>query len=161
MQELDAAGMLATPDNRSPALPTAESARDLPFLNAVIHESLRCFPPATAGVGRILDRELTVNGALLPKGTLAMMAIWPIHYSTESWGDDAGAWRPERWREGRSVNVVKKDANGHLRWLPFSHGAQNCIGQHLAMVRASLAELHHVRQGKLSYLLVLDLSPPR
>jgi Cytochrome P450 len=128
--------MLATSDNLTPALPTAESARDLPFLDAVVHEGLRCFPPVAPGVVGILDREVNVNGALLPKGTLALLPIWAVHYSEEAWGLDAGEWRPGRWLEGRSVNAVKKDKDGNPRWMPFSHGAQSCIGQHLAMVRS-------------------------
>ena len=54
------------------------------------------------------------------------------------WGKDAGAWRPERWLEGRSVAAAKRDAAGAPRWLPFSDGRQNCIGQHIATVRCAL-----------------------
>ena len=52
-----------------------------------------------------------------------------------AWGPDAGVWRPERWLEGKGVAAMKKDANGHLRFIPFVTGAQNCLGQHVAMVR--------------------------
>ena len=127
--------MLASGEHPQPTLPTAESVRELPFLDAVVHESLRCFPPISAGVGRQLSQDVVVNGRTLPKGTILSCAIWAVHYSTVAWGPDAGVWRPQRWLEARSVNACKKDASGHTRWLPFTQGTQNCLGQHLAMVR--------------------------
>jgi Cytochrome P450 len=145
VQELAAAGMLATRDDPTPTQPTAESARELRFLNAVVHESLRCFPPATAGVARKTQREVDIAGAVVPKDSLAILPIWAVHYCTDAWGPDAGEWRPGRWLEGRIVNAVKKDRNGNPRWLPFQHGAQNCIGQHLAMVRARMLRCQSAR----------------
>ena len=127
--------MLASEDKSKPTLPTADSLRDLPYLNIVVHESLRCFPPVSIGVARRLGKDVVVHGQPLPSGSLIAMSIWAIHYSTDAWGADAGRWRPSRWQEARSVNAAKKDVAGHMRWLPFTHGAQNCIGQHLAMVR--------------------------
>lgn len=135
MQELDGAGMLASESNPQPVLPSADSVKKLHFLDAVIHESLRCFPPAVFGGSRLLDRDVDLDGFIVPKGTTINMNIWSLHYSAAAWGADAGLWRPDRWLEGRSCNAVKRDANGHLRWVPFTQGAQNCIGQHLATVR--------------------------
>jgi cytochrome P450 len=135
LQELDTARLVSTPQNPSPPGPTAAQLRDLPFLDAILHESLRVFPPAPSGTIRDLDKDLEIAGTRLPKGTSVMMSPWAIHHSTAVWGADSKEWRPTRWLEGRSVNVVKRDERGALRWLPFSDGSQNCIGQHLAMVR--------------------------
>jgi cytochrome P450 len=115
---------------------TAAAGRALPFRDAVVHESLRCFPPVASGVARKLPRDVDVNGTVLPKDALALLPIWAVHYSEATWGPSAGEWRPARWLEGRSVSAVKKDEDGNPRWLPFQHGGQSCIGQHLAMVRA-------------------------
>ena len=101
-----------------------------------MHESLRCFPPSVDGAARLTLQDVDVNGTIVPTGTMLLLCIWAVHYSEEAWGSDAGQWRPGRWLEGSSVSSVKKDASGHLRWLPFTHGEQNCIGQHLAMVRS-------------------------
>ena len=131
--------MLVTPSNPHPPLPTAETLKKLDYLNAVVHESLRCFPPVAGGGARQLSRDVEVGGATLPKGQLVVLSVWPAHYSTDSWGEDAGEWRPERWLEGPSVAANRKDKDRNLRWLPFLQGTQNCIGQHLAMVRPLVA----------------------
>ena len=55
--------------------------------------------------------------------------------STAVWGPDAKEWRPQRWLDGRTINAVKRDDAGYVRWQPFSSGPQGCIGQHLALVR--------------------------
>jgi hypothetical protein len=34
---------------------------------------------------------------------------------------------------------LARSASGNRRWIPFLHGTQNCIGQHLAMVRSRLS----------------------
>jgi cytochrome P450 family 13 len=72
----------------------------------------------------------------LPAGLDVILPPWGLHHNPRVWGPDATSWRPARWLEGRSVNAVKRDADGNLRYLPFLTGGQNCIGQHLAMVRA-------------------------
>jgi cytochrome P450 len=135
LQELSDAGMLASDERPQPELPTADSVKHLRFLEAAIYESLRCFPPAPFGGSRVLDQVVTVEGAVIPKGTMINMSVWGLHYSSSAWGPDAGRWRPERWLEGRSCNAVKRDARGNLRWVPFTQGSQNCLGQHLAVVR--------------------------
>ena len=81
---------------------------------------------------------MEVCGVPLPKGTMLSLSVFSLHWNPAVWGEDARHWRPERWLEGRSINAVKRDAAGHLRWTPFLHGVQNCIGQHLALVSPSL-----------------------
>ena len=134
--------MLVSADNPKPKLPSAAAMKDLPFLNAVIHESLRCFPPVAVGVGRMLDRDMELPdiGVTVPKGVGVGFSIWAMHYDTQLWGPDAGSWRPERWREGKSFAAVKKDARGHMKWVPFALGPQSCIGQHLALVCSELLQ---------------------
>ena len=68
-------------------------------------------------------------------GACIDIAPWGLHHSKAAWGEDAKQWRPARWQEGRSVNAVKRTPSGAMRWLPFSDGRQNCIGQQLATVR--------------------------
>lgn len=65
--------------------------------------------------------------------------ISPCCTAVQVWGADAREWRPARWLEGRSINAVKKDTSGALRWLPFSDGVQSCIGQRLATLETKIA----------------------
>lgn len=78
---------------------------------------------------------LQICGYRVPKGTTVLYAPWALHHNRRVWGEDASQWRPDRWLEGNSVAAAKKAAGGLPRFMPFSAGAQNCIGQALAMVR--------------------------
>ena len=72
-----------------------------------------------------------------------------VFQTLQAWGYDAHMWRPDRWLEGRSVTANKLDSNGLKRHIPFSDGPQNCIGSHLATVRAPtnvLLQLHDSRR---------------
>lgn len=143
LQELAERGMLASCENSCPEVPTAVSVKNMRYLEAVICESLRCFPPVPLGGSRQLDRDVTVGGATIPRGTILNMNVWALHYSKVSWGPDAARWRPERWLEARSCNAAKRDGQGHVRWVPFSQGTQNCLGQHLAVVRPERKAMTH------------------
>ena len=135
VQELDEAELLYTAARPQPRSPRAADLSQLPYLNAVFHEAMRVLPPAPFGTIRSLPETATIGGHTLRKGTSIVVSPYSVHHNKANWGDDAGAWRPARWLEGRSLNAVKRDATGALRWLPFSVGTQNCIGQHLASVR--------------------------
>ena len=119
-------------------MPTARDLTKLPVLDAVFHESMRYFCPVPFGTSRTIPKAATLGGKVLPEGTSIMVSPWALHTSTHVWGDDAKRWRPARWLEGRSVNAVKRDTTGAMRWLPFSEGRQNCIGQQIATVRSHL-----------------------
>ena len=55
--------------------------RDLKYLDAMVHETLRCFPPVLNAALRVTSREVSVNGVTIPKGTKRGLAVWPVHYS--------------------------------------------------------------------------------
>lgn len=147
LQELNEAGLLRTPERPEPRNPTAEDLPKLRLLNAIFHESLRFFPPAAGASARQLDRELTIGGYRLPAGTAIAVPVWGLHRCRKYWGEDAKEWRPARWLEERSVNAAKKGPAGGVRWLPFSDGPQNCIGQHIATVRLAQRRTARIPEG--------------
>jgi cytochrome P450 len=133
--ELSNLGLLATPSQPTPRAPTVADLRKMTFLDALFHEVLRLFPPGSGGTMRKLREEITAEGRTLPKGTVVSVPTWALQRSPAVWGADAKRWRPRRWLEGRSVGACRKDSGGAMRWLPFSGGQQNCIGQYLGTVR--------------------------
>ena len=137
-QELDKAGLLVTPERPSPRHPTPQDLSELRFLNAIFHETMRCFPPTPIGTARKLPKDMEIAGTKLPKGTPVLAPTWPMHRNVRVWGPDAKHWRPERWLNGRSITAVRKDDKGALRWMPFSDGVRNCLGQQLATARTLL-----------------------
>jgi len=110
--------------------PTAEDLPRLPWLTATLKEAMRLYPPAAALLTRRATADVVVRGTLLPKGTLLRITPWAIQRDPRLF-DDAQAFRPERFLPGAPA-----PARG--AWLPFGTGPRVCIGQHFAMLEATL-----------------------
>ncbi|CAG8452668.1 4522_t:CDS:10 [Paraglomus brasilianum] len=105
-------------------LPKHEKLKNLPYLNAVINETLRLWPISLdGGSGRSPTEDKVVNGVLFPKGTLILTNYYALHHSAEYWGKDVNEFVPERWFN----DDIPRDA-----FYPFSAGSRNCIGQNFA-----------------------------
>ena len=76
--------------------------------------------------------DIEVDGYRLPAGTVAVVAIYAIHRDPALW-EDPLLFDPDRFSPGRS--------EGRDRWqyLPFGGGPRACIGDHFAMLEATLA----------------------
>eukprot|EP00892_Ulva_mutabilis_P006218 jgi/Ulvmu1/3969/UM181_0003.1 len=138
VEELKDARLLATAERPDPPPATAEQLGSLRVLDAICHESLRFLTPEPFTSFRELTTQTNLCGYKVPKGTVVLFAPIMVHHNRRVWGDDASRWRPDRWLEGKSVASVKNDANGQLRFMPFSTGPQACIAQALAMTQLRL-----------------------
>ena len=76
---------------------TFKQAQELPYLQAVLQESLRMHP----AVGLPLERVVPSGGAdicgqFFPKGTIVGVNAWVLHYDTSVFGSDAAEFRPRK-----------------------------------------------------------------
>eukprot|EP00536_Pseudo-nitzschia_multiseries_P017307 jgi/Psemu1/314306/fgenesh1_kg.1479_\ len=81
---------------------------DLPYINGVVTETLRLFPPGPTN-RRNLEKpmKLPSNGKILPKGQLINMSVWCVHRSEFNF-PRPNAMIPERWvrrRRKRTQNT--------------------------------------------------------
>lgn len=102
-----------------------DAAAQLPYLNGVIQEGLRLFPPGPAGLPRISPGG-TIAGHYVPPGYSVRVSLCNTQVDPRYWRD-ADQFRPERWCEEGYDDV--KEA-----WGPFSRGPRVCIGINLAML---------------------------
>ncbi|KAB5575427.1 cytochrome P450 [Coniochaeta sp. 2T2.1] len=117
-------------------MPTFEIASKLPYLEAVIQETLRKWGPLSAAFPRVSPGR-DISGHFIPKGTI-------VSTSAHATGRDPSvftnpeAYYPDRWL----------DATPEMRDMsrPFSYGPRNCIGKHLAQIGLvlTLARLYQV-----------------
>lgn len=101
----------------------------LEYLDSVIKESLRLYPPIHVGNRFAID-DTTISGYELKAGTRVMASIYLAHRDDRFW-DDPKAFRPERFGpDGERVPP--------FTYLPFGGGPRVCIGATFAQVEAKV-----------------------
>ncbi|HTP08820.1 MAG TPA: cytochrome P450 [Anaerolineae bacterium] len=110
--------------------PNIENTASLRYLQCVIDETLRMYPPIHLGTRRILS-DLQFEGYDLPAGKRANYSIYLTHRNPEHW-PDPGAFNPDRF--------LPENERGRrpYTYLPFGGGPRNCIGAAFAQVEAKI-----------------------
>jgi cytochrome P450 len=111
----------------------ASHLEKLPYLNAVCCEALR-FYPFTPMVIKVAERDTTILGERIPKGTLVNYIPAATNHDKELWGPDADVFNPERWMVPGQAK--SGGATSNYAMLTFSAGSRNCLGH--AFARAEL-----------------------
>ncbi|KAI0195876.1 cytochrome P450 [Astrocystis sublimbata] len=108
---------------------TATSAQQLPYLQAVISEGLRIYPPGSQGFPRV-SPGAHVDGYWVPQGAEVYTSAYTVTHD-EKYFPDAYNFLPDRWLDPESKSV--KEAS-----QPFSLGARGCLGQNFAIMEINL-----------------------
>jgi len=110
--------------------PTVADLAKLPYLEWVINESWRYYPPAWLQGRRALE-AFDLDGYHFPANTVALLSQWVTHNLPDIWGDPAN-FRPERW-DPSSGQKVPQGA-----YFPFGGGPRMCIGMPFAEMETKL-----------------------
>lgn len=108
------------------------SALSLPYLQSVLHESLRFYPPTTGlGSKQVPPQGDTICGYAVPGGTQIAHNFSGIMRLKSVFSDDADTFRPERWLEAdeSQLKVMHSVVD-----LAFGSGKYECMGKRIAMV---------------------------
>ncbi|GAB1211244.1 hypothetical protein ATERTT37_000357 [Aspergillus terreus] len=106
------------------------AAGKLPYLNAIIEESLRMYPPAPAiGPRLVPEGGAVVNGEHIPGGVSVSVAHYPTFRSSSNFAEP-DSFLPERWLRDKEDSRFRNDKREALQ--PFSYGPRACIGRNLA-----------------------------
>lgn len=115
----------------SSPIKTAE-AKKLPYLQAVIKEGLRIFPPVTGLMSKVVPPGGdTINSLYIPEGTKIGYCAWGVFRDKKIWGEDADVFYPERWLEGSSEKIQMQESTLELI---FGYGRWQCLGKNVAMI---------------------------
>jgi cytochrome P450 len=112
------------------AVPTAEHLPRLAYTRAVIEETLRLRPPVWA-IPRVAVRDDEVGGYRVPSGTLVIVVPYVTHRHPDFW-TEPDTFDPSRFLPGRRRDISR------WAYLPFGGGKRNCLGQHFALMEATL-----------------------
>jgi cytochrome P450 len=112
--------------------PTFSDAPSLPYIQALVKETLRWRSPATFGVAHSTTEDDWYNGMYIPKGTICMVNHWQCDRDPGLYGDDAASFNPERFLDGQGKIVqdpAKMHDDGHSA---YGFGKRACVGKHVA-----------------------------
>jgi cytochrome P450 len=107
---------------------TAGDLPDLRFTSAVIHESMRLFPPAWM-LARRLTAPRPIGGYPLSAGDVLVLSPWVVHRDPALWHDPL-SFDPDRWLTGGPAH--------RFAYFPFGGGPRQCIGNAFADMEATL-----------------------
>lgn len=122
--------------------PDYDQLSSLPYLDAVIRETLRRHPPIGTlpreahqdGVLTLSKPIKTVDGKEIseihvPKDTLLVISIDAVNTNPDLWGPDSYEWKPERWLAPLPDALLEAKIPGvYSHLMTFIGGGRACIG---------------------------------
>lgn len=127
-------------------LVTYDTVNRFEYLDAVVNETLRLYPPATA-VERRAANDITLSGVdgrvtiNVKKNDIIRVPIYAIHHS-ERYFDEPEKFQPERF--------LGQTRHPKMAFLPFGTGPRSCVAKGLGLLEVKLALLHIIRCYRLS-----------
>ena len=117
-------------DSRSP---TFDDEADLPYIRAMVKETLRIRPVANIGSPHYTTSDLTYKDFFIPKGTVVSINQYAIHYDAGRY-EDAAVFRPERYlNHPLKAGAYAGHRDPYVRdHFAFGAGRRICPGMHLA-----------------------------
>lgn len=108
-----------------------EEANNMPYLQAVMYEALRCHPAVGMSLPRVVPSTgVEIDGHYIPGGTTIGVNPWVVHRNVEVFGDDVDSFNPERW--------LKQDTGDmHRFFFAFGSGARMCLGRNISWMEMS------------------------
>lgn len=121
-----------------------DTIKNLEYLNSVIKEGLRMVNPAPDIFLRKAIADHKLCDLVIKKGTNVLIGL-VCNFFDPSIFKKPFEFLPERWIKGHELfdNAEEKDP---YSYLPFSAGARNCIGQHMAIIEAKIILVKFLRR---------------
>jgi cytochrome P450 len=127
----------------------------LKYLEAVIKETLRLYPPAPTGLSRKVPLEgIAIGGVFVVGGVDVSTPTYSLHRDPRYFVDPE-RFIPERRITGSSINLVKGRPEmiiDRTAFFPFGFGPYGCAGKHLAYVELKLFVAAIVRSLEVKLL---------
>jgi cytochrome P450 len=111
--------------------PTAvQLEKEMPYLDMVLDEVLRLYPPAWIGPRRAI-REFEFGGYTVPRGAYVNYCSWASHRLPEVFPEPE-AFIPERFTRERKAALPRG------AYVPFGGGSRICIGKRFGQTEVKL-----------------------
>ncbi|KAI0704573.1 cytochrome P450 [Earliella scabrosa] len=128
-------------------LPTIGDRGHLPYINAIIKETMRWHPALPLGLARCTAQDDVYEGFEIPGGTIVVPNVWAIAF------EEKGPYDPKSFVPERFLEVDEEDLPVDPTSWAFGFARRLCPGKYLA--ENSLFILIS------TILAVFDIAPPR
>ncbi|TGJ79428.1 hypothetical protein E0Z10_g9334 [Xylaria hypoxylon] len=109
------------------------SFNKLPYLDAVVLEGLRCFPPIPMSLPRYVPRGgRTIDGFFIPERTIVSSQAFSAHHIDQTVFPQPSLFNPDRWLQEQGGLDRKR------LFFAFASGGRGCIGKHLALAEMKI-----------------------
>jgi cytochrome P450 len=129
--------------------------KNLVYLQAIVKETLRLYPPGPLLVPHEALEDCYIQGYNVPKGTRVFANVWKLHRDPSIWS------KPEKFSPERFINENGEiDHESHqFEYLPFGLGRRACPGSIFAtqVIFITLARLLHGFDLDLTMDEVVDM----
>lgn len=118
-----------------------DDLKNLPYLKAVVLESLRLYPPAPLLFRtQIFQVECTIGGYKISPETSVIINGWAIARDPKTWSNPE-EFRPERFLDDNNevINYKASKVVAAFEMLPFGGGRRGCPGMDMGLVSIELA----------------------
>jgi cytochrome P450 len=124
---------------------TPDDVEALPYTVQVVHEALRLCPPAATG-SRMVTRDLEVAGYRVEAGTMLLFGRRTVQRDPALWVNPL-VFDPDRF------STANAKGRGRWQYIPFGAGPRACIGDHFAMLEATLGLATFIRRAEVRSLV--------
>ncbi|GIY91601.1 cytochrome P450 3A4 [Caerostris extrusa] len=109
------------------------SVNKLQYLDQVLQESLRLYPPIYLFVSRECSEDVDLGKIKLKEGMAVQAPTYHLHRDPELWGPDVKEFKPERFSPENKSKIHP------MAFQAFGQGPRNCVGMRFAYMEAKLA----------------------
>nr|AZR39433.1 cytochrome P450 [Agasicles hygrophila] len=112
---------------------TYESVMEMHYLDTVIYETMRKYPPAPVFLRKCTEAyQIPDTNIILEKGLSVLIPCYGLHRDPEYFPEPE-LFDPDRFSEENKSNIWDGT------YIPFGDGPRNCIGMRFAMIQAKIA----------------------
>lgn len=120
--------------------PAPETIDQMHFLESVVHESLRLYPPIHLGNRRVVEGD---NADGLQAGRRVLYSIYLTHRDPRHWPE------PDRFDPDRFASHPAPSA---YVYVPFGGGPRNCIGAYFGLIESKAVLAYLLRHWEMDLL---------